>query len=180
MSLSQLRRRVDALKRKLAVSLAVVQLRPIAEEFCDEWALAVSLGNEPPPVSPKDVPASPKYINKEPPAAFAQADRAYSQSDAVNSTEALVSNDPQATSASKQNDAPTFILPRTRKARPKPLIRRVADAGFRVDTFMVLVGETDRCRANRVLPQPNEILRSLLPKAAVFGLIPASPPEIAY
>ena len=173
MSLSQLRRRVDALKRKLAVSLAVVQLRPIAEEFCDEWALAVSLGKEPPPVSPKD-------INKEPPAAFAQPDPAYSQSDAVNPTNGLVSNDPQATGASKQNDALTFIRAIARKARPKPLIRRVADAGFRVETFMVLVGETDRCRANRVLPQPNEILRCLLPKAAVFGLIPASPPEIAY
>ena len=40
MSLRQLRNRVDALKRKLAVPLAVVRLRPLAEEFCREWAQA--------------------------------------------------------------------------------------------------------------------------------------------
>ena len=40
MSLRQLRNRVDALKRKLAVPLAVVRLRPLADEFCREWAQA--------------------------------------------------------------------------------------------------------------------------------------------
>ena len=40
MSLSQLRNRVNALKRKLAVPLAVIRLRPLAEEFCREWAQA--------------------------------------------------------------------------------------------------------------------------------------------
>ena len=55
MSLSQLRRRVDALKRKLAVPFAVAQLRPLAEEFCNEWVTAVSSGKAPPPGAPKDV-----------------------------------------------------------------------------------------------------------------------------
>ena len=40
MSLSQLRNRVNALKRKLAVPLAVVRLRPLAEEYCRECAQA--------------------------------------------------------------------------------------------------------------------------------------------
>ena len=41
-SLSQLRRRVDALRRKCAKELAVVQLRPLAEDFSQQWAVALS------------------------------------------------------------------------------------------------------------------------------------------
>ena len=40
MSLRQLRNRVNALRRKLALPLAVIRLRPLAEEFCHEWAQA--------------------------------------------------------------------------------------------------------------------------------------------
>ena len=40
MSLRQLRNRVNALKRKLALPLVVIRLRPLAEEFCYEWAQA--------------------------------------------------------------------------------------------------------------------------------------------
>ena len=40
-TLSQLRRRIDALKRKYARELAVVRLRPLAQEFTLSWACAV-------------------------------------------------------------------------------------------------------------------------------------------
>ena len=37
MTLSQLRRRIDALKRKFARELAIIQLRRIAEALADAW-----------------------------------------------------------------------------------------------------------------------------------------------
>ena len=37
MTISQLRRRIDALKRKFARELAIVKLRPIAESVADDW-----------------------------------------------------------------------------------------------------------------------------------------------
>ena len=37
MTLSQIKREVNALKRKYAKALAVVRLRRLAQEFCDEW-----------------------------------------------------------------------------------------------------------------------------------------------
>ena len=37
MTLSEIKRQVNALKRKYAVALAVVRLRRAAREFCDEW-----------------------------------------------------------------------------------------------------------------------------------------------
>ena len=40
MSLSRIRNRIEALERKFAVPLAVVRLRPLAEQVCDEWAAA--------------------------------------------------------------------------------------------------------------------------------------------
>ena len=40
MSLSRIRNRIEALERKFAVPLAVVRLRPLAEQICDEWAAA--------------------------------------------------------------------------------------------------------------------------------------------
>ena len=165
MSLSQLRHRVDAFKRKLAVPLAVVQLRPLVEEFCDEWVLAVSSGNEPPPAAPKDVIVTPV---------------APAQADAVPSAETLAFVDPEATGAPRENVIHAYNLAIARKSRPYPLIRRVADAGFRTDSFMSLVNYMDRCRNDRVLPRPSEILRSLLPKAAALALIPKSPPAINY
>ena len=41
-SLGQMRRQTDALKRKYALELAVYRLRPITEEFCLQWAVAVA------------------------------------------------------------------------------------------------------------------------------------------
>ena len=37
MTISQIRRRIDALKRKLARELAIIQLRRIAESVADAW-----------------------------------------------------------------------------------------------------------------------------------------------
>ena len=37
MTLSQIRRRVDALKRKFATELAIIRLRRIAEAVADDW-----------------------------------------------------------------------------------------------------------------------------------------------
>ena len=47
-TLSQIRRRVDALKRKYAADITVIKLRPLAEEYCLLWAEALSDGNAPP------------------------------------------------------------------------------------------------------------------------------------
>ena len=44
MSVDQLRRRVDALRRKMIHALVVVELQPAAEEVCDRWAIADSDG----------------------------------------------------------------------------------------------------------------------------------------
>ena len=40
MSVDHLRRRVDSLRRSMALALVVVELQPAAEELCDRWAIA--------------------------------------------------------------------------------------------------------------------------------------------
>ena len=40
--MNDLRHRVNALRRKMALALAVVRLRPLAQEFCAHWAVAQS------------------------------------------------------------------------------------------------------------------------------------------
>ena len=40
MSVDHLRSRVDALRRKMALALVVVELQPAAEELCDRWSIA--------------------------------------------------------------------------------------------------------------------------------------------
>lgn len=47
-SLSQIRRRVDSLKRKYATELTIVRLFPLAEEFSLRWAVQVA-DNQPVP-----------------------------------------------------------------------------------------------------------------------------------
>ena len=51
-TLSQMRRRVDALKRKYATELTVVRLYPLAEEFALLWACAVADGQPTPETQP--------------------------------------------------------------------------------------------------------------------------------
>ena len=125
MSLEHYRRQISALQRKLAVPLSVVRLRPLAKEYCDQWASAVAEGKEPPPVTPVD--------------------------------------------ASDSGDHKT-----------KPFVERVSAAGFRISTRLDLRGHIQRCRRERRYPHHDDILRILLPKAAVCGLIPKSPPPASY
>ena len=40
--MNDLRRRVNALRRKMALALAVVRLRPLARDFCVQWNVALS------------------------------------------------------------------------------------------------------------------------------------------
>ncbi len=47
-TLSQIRRQVDALKRKYATELTILRLRPLAEEYCFLWSEAMTDGNSPP------------------------------------------------------------------------------------------------------------------------------------
>ena len=99
--MKDIRRRVNALRRKMALALAVVRLRPLAQEFCAQW------------------------------------DRALSDS--------------------------------RRLPQSHPFIRRVAQAGFRLPTFMAAHRYLERCRRQNALPNCYELLRSLLPWAAAFG-----------
>ena len=101
--MNDLRRRVNALRRKMARALAVVRLRPLAREFCDQWDSALS-GSRPLP------------------------------------------------------EAHSFI-------------RRVAQAGFRLTTFMAAHRYLERCRRQNALPGCHELVRSLLPWSA--ALVPA-------
>ena len=48
MTLSQIRRRVDALTHKFATELAVCRLRPAANEYCDQWEDLVAANSLPP------------------------------------------------------------------------------------------------------------------------------------
>ena len=41
-SLSEIRRQVDALRRRLAPELAVLRLRKLAGEFCSQWDTAIT------------------------------------------------------------------------------------------------------------------------------------------
>ncbi len=139
MSLSSLRRRVNALNRQLIVLLGIVRLRPIAEQYCDEWNYAVSEGTVPPPCTPAD-PVPPKKT-------------------------------------------PTPLGARRRGA-PRvsavPLFRRITDAGYSLPTLTYLYKYIRQCREDGACPQPQEILRRLLPKAVAWRLLPNFPRPVAY
>ena len=59
-----------------------------------------------------------------------------------------------------------------------PFIKRVADAGFRLTTFMALYNYLERCRSQNTIPGCNEIIRSLLPWSA--ALLPIGAPATSY
>ena len=54
---------------------------------------------------------------------------------------------------------------------PHSLIRRIADRGFRLPTFMPLVGYLGRCRRDDRCPQPRDVVSMLLPHAAKRGIV---------
>ena len=48
MTLSQLRNRVHALRRRFGLPITVIRLRPYATHFCDQWAIAQDRKQPPP------------------------------------------------------------------------------------------------------------------------------------
>ena len=46
--MNQIRSRINALRRKMALEISVVRLRPVADDFCLEWSVAVSDRRTPP------------------------------------------------------------------------------------------------------------------------------------
>ncbi len=101
--MNQIRSRINALRRKMALEISVVRLRPLADDFCLQWSVAVS-DRRPAP------------------------------------------------------DDHTFI-------------RRVADAGFRLPTFMAAHRYLTRCLTENIVPGVEHLLGALLPWAAVRGLV---------
>ena len=54
------------------------------------------------------------------------------------------------------------------------LFKRMSGRGFRLKNFVTLYDYLERCLDRRILPHVNDVLRTLLPKAAERGLIPRS------
>ncbi len=52
-TLIQVRNRINYLRRKYAIPLAVARLHPIAEEFCDQWAVARANASSNPAPAPE-------------------------------------------------------------------------------------------------------------------------------
>ena len=63
---------------------------------------------------------------------------------------------------------------------PFRLLNEMTRRGFRRGAFAAAAGYLELCRTRRHLPHPNNILRSLFPRAALRGLIPHSPQPVAY
>ena len=103
-TLSSVRRRVDAIRRKLAIPLAILRLRRLASEFSLECSVA-------------------------------RADR---------------------------------------KPQPEshPFILRVAEAGFRLLTFMAVHKYLEECRSQNTIPESEKLLRALLPSHIRIGPSP--------
>ena len=94
-TLSAVRRRVDAIRRKLAPYLAILRVRRLANEYSLQWTVAVA-DRQPPP------------------------------------------------------DTHSFIL-------------RVADAGFRLTTFMSVHKYLEECRNAHTVPEKDKMTQALLP-----------------
>ena len=115
---ARLRSQVDSLMRKYATELKLYRLRPVAADFCDEMAAAVT-GDKRPPAKPL---------------------------------------------------TDWGLL----------LIRRIQDRGYRPGDLGILLRYLETCVKRRVLPQANDVLRALFPKAAGRSLIPRTLKEIPY
>ena len=62
-----------------------------------------------------------------------------------------------------------------------PFILRVADAGFRLTTFMAVHKYLERCRNQNTLPDSNQMVQALLPWCSPFvaARVPDMDPEMA-
>ena len=58
--------------------------------------------------------------------------------------------------------------------------RKMQDGGFRLRSFNGLIRYMERCLERRILPQLNDLLRAILPKAAARGLIPRSIQQVPF
>ncbi len=111
-SFNSIWRRIRSLQRRLAKDLAIIRLRRLAEDFCDDYEDAV---------------------NDDPPASHLELDRMGSA-----------------------------------------FIPSIGKAGFRLSTFMALRKYLERCLDDKRLPEPRDIVGSLLPWAAEGGFLRAS------
>ena len=60
------------------------------------------------------------------------------------------------------------------------LFKRMTARGFRPRHLLDVHSYLERCLDDRVLPQANDVLRSLLPKAAARGLVPRSHQTVPF
>ena len=72
---------------------------------------------------------------------------------------------------------PITSTPKSVMAWAFDFFRRLREHGLRLWDFIPLADYLDECLQRRVLPQVNNVLRSILPKAAAKGLIPRSMDE---
>ena len=59
--LSQIRSRINALRRKMALEISVVRLRPVADDFCYQWTEPAPKAG-PPRIG---VPSSEKWVKRD-------------------------------------------------------------------------------------------------------------------
>ncbi len=67
---------------------------------------------------------------------------------------------------------PITSTPKSVMAWACDFFRKLREHGLRLWDFIPLADYLDECLKRRVLPQVNNVLRSILPKAAAKGLIP--------
>ena len=60
------------------------------------------------------------------------------------------------------------------------LQKRLNERGIRLKNFLSLYDYLESCLDRRILPQVNDVLRSLMPQAALRGLIPRSIRNIPF
>ena len=118
MTLSQIRSQVKALCRKYATELALYRARPVASDFCDEMASAVT------------------------------GDRS----------------------------GPKLTLFEWTQI----LHNRLWELGLRLNSSLHVEYYFVECLERRVLPQVNDLLRTMFPRADERGLIPRSPDPVPF
>ena len=84
-------------------------------------------------------------------------------------------------------DEMTAAVTGDNRPKPKPLNqwavllqKRVMDRGYRPGDLVRVLDYLGDCVDRRVLPQSNNLLRALLPKAAQRGLIPRTIQEVPF
>ena len=127
MTLSEIRRRVDALKRKFARELAIIKLRRIAEDVADDW------DPDDPPNPPTSSGASPTPASASPPSPASTATSRIPAAKAMSPSltpSSSISSLGQKTTATANSSAGTFPpLPHSDDHCPKRLRVRARCGG---------------------------------------------------